>query len=198
VFAQVIIAEDVAEDATTILDRWLVDVRPGAIGWLGSTAGLTPDGRLVVVARFTSPEDAHRNSARPEQDAWWNEAEKRLGGTVTFHDCSDVALILDGGRDVAGYVQVIESRPNEPMTAAEVAEMTSRWVREYRPDVLGGLVAVAADGTVFEVVYFTSEEEARVHEAQELPEAVRGEVDAFQARFAPPRYHDLPDPMLSS
>ena len=33
-------------------ERWRAELAPGADGWLGSTAGVTDDGRLVVVARF--------------------------------------------------------------------------------------------------------------------------------------------------
>ena len=34
------------------LDRWAAEVAPGAIGWLGSTAGVTGDGRFIALARF--------------------------------------------------------------------------------------------------------------------------------------------------
>ena len=36
------------------LDRWVEQLAPGATGWLGSTAGVTEDGRLVALARFES------------------------------------------------------------------------------------------------------------------------------------------------
>ena len=32
-----------------LLDRWVAEVAPGAVGWLGSTSGVTDDGRLVAL-----------------------------------------------------------------------------------------------------------------------------------------------------
>jgi hypothetical protein len=51
-------------------DRWKTDLSAGATGWLGSTGGVTEDGRFIAVARFESEEAAMANSARPEQGAW--------------------------------------------------------------------------------------------------------------------------------
>jgi hypothetical protein len=36
------------------LDRWVQELAPGAIGGLGSTAGVTVDARFIVLARFES------------------------------------------------------------------------------------------------------------------------------------------------
>lgn len=55
------------------LDRWVQELAPSASGWLGSTTGVTDDGRFVALARFESEEAARRNSDRPEQDKWWAE-----------------------------------------------------------------------------------------------------------------------------
>ena len=59
------------EGVQAAMDRWLQELAPGAIGWLGSTAGVTDDGRFIAVARFESAEAADRNSRRPEQTLWW-------------------------------------------------------------------------------------------------------------------------------
>ena len=61
------------------LDRWMQDCAPGATGWLGTTSGVTGDGRFVALARVESEDDARRNSARPEQDAWWQRAGPASG-----------------------------------------------------------------------------------------------------------------------
>src|SRR3954470_3627397 len=45
--------------------RWVAKLAPGATGWLGSTAGMTPDGRMVAIVRFDSEEHARVNSDRP-------------------------------------------------------------------------------------------------------------------------------------
>ena len=42
------------------LDRWRAELQPGADpgadGWLGSTSGVTDDGRFIAVVRFASEE----------------------------------------------------------------------------------------------------------------------------------------------
>jgi hypothetical protein len=183
-------------EAKEMFDRWMDEIRPGAVGWLGSTAGVTPDGELVVVVRFASEQEARRNSERPEQDAWWAEMEKQFTAPPTFHDCDDVAPLLDGGRNDPGFVQIMQWPAAGSHDAAEMASMTADLVREYRPDVIGGLVAVARDGTVFETVYFTSEKEARRAEAEPMPEEVRQQMEELMAELGEPTYFDLPVPII--
>jgi hypothetical protein len=86
------------------LDRWRAELQPGADGWLGSTSGVTDDGRFIAVVRFASEELARRNSDRPEQDAWWRQASKHLA-EVAFHDSTRVRTI---GR--AGRIRLVLSR----------------------------------------------------------------------------------------
>jgi hypothetical protein len=186
-----------APDAMEVLDRWTEEVGPGAIGWLGTTAGVTDDGDLLAIVRFTSAEEAQRNSDLPQQGAWWSEMEKQYSGSVRFWDCDEVATFLDGGSDDAGFVQVMEW-PTAPRDAAELADLAADVVREHRPDVLGGLVAVADDGTTFQAVYFTSEDDARRAEATEMPEELVDEMDQRLEAFGEPTYHDLRSPHLVS
>jgi hypothetical protein len=47
----------------TALNTWVQDLAPGATGWLGSTSGVTEDGRAIAVVRFDSG-GAHRGSNR--------------------------------------------------------------------------------------------------------------------------------------
>jgi hypothetical protein len=192
-FVQMIVAEDVDDDIVEVLRRWHEDVRPGAIGWLGGTGGVTSDGAFVLAVRFASEEDARRNSDRAEQGAWWAEAEKRLTGGVRFHDCDQVALVRGGGDDTAGFVQVMESRPTEPLDVEELAEEMTSFVEQHRPDVVGGLVASDGD-RLFQVVYFASEDEARRYEAEHLE--TDEEFEAYEERIGDVRYHDLLAPML--
>src|SRR5690349_12179334 len=96
-----------AAAARRAMERWARAPEPGAVGWLGGTDGITDDGMMVAVVRFESKEAAERNSARPEQAAWWEEMERCFDGPITFHDCDDVMLLLSGGSDQAGFVQVI-------------------------------------------------------------------------------------------
>jgi hypothetical protein len=76
---------------------------PG-IGWLGTTAGVTEDGRFIELARFESEQAARRNSDRPEQDQWWTETSKLFTGAATFKDSSDVTVDVTVDPDDAGFV----------------------------------------------------------------------------------------------
>jgi hypothetical protein len=145
-----------AAGVTRQLDRWLEELSPQAAGWLGSTAGVTDDDRFIASFRFDTVEAARTNSDRSEQTAWWNETSKYLD-TARFHDCELVQEYKAGGSDDAGFVQVIQGRVLDP---AGYREASLKQAGSPRDDVIGGLIAWA--GSHFtEVVYFTSEEEAR-------------------------------------
>src|SRR2546423_1062765 len=94
-------------------DRWVSELKPGAKGYLGSTGGITPDGRAITIARFESGQAAQANSRRSEQSAWWNETAKAFGEDVTFYDCRDVDTMFGGGSNDAGFVQVIQGRAKD-------------------------------------------------------------------------------------
>jgi hypothetical protein len=138
------------------LDRWVQELSPEAQGWLGSTGGVTDDGRFIASFRFESQEAAQRNSDRPEQTSWWNRFSRYLD-TPRFWDCTVVEVYKDGGSDKAGFVQVIMGRVIDPDRFRQEARSMAGPGRE---DVIGSVAAW--DGSRFtEVVYFTSEEEAR-------------------------------------
>ena len=42
------------EGVQRLSERWMAELRPGAEGFLGATIGITDDGTLVDLARFTS------------------------------------------------------------------------------------------------------------------------------------------------
>ena len=96
------------------------DLSAGATGWLGSTGGVTEDGRFIAVARFESEEAAMANSARPEQDAWWAETAKLLDGEATFRNSTDVDVDMQGDPDQAGFVQVMQGRGSDPERAKQL------------------------------------------------------------------------------
>jgi hypothetical protein len=138
------------------LDTWRTDLTPGAEGWLGSTAGITQDMRFIGSFRFESAEAAQKNSDRPEQTSWWNELSRYMD-TARFWDCTDVDDYKQGGSDEAGFVQVIQGRVVDREAYRNAA---SGLGDSNRSDVIGGVVAW--DSSRFtEVVYFTSEAEAR-------------------------------------
>jgi hypothetical protein len=175
--------------------RWQRDCESGAIGWLGSTSGITDDGTFVAVARFESEDAARRNSTRPEQDAWWTETQKAFAGEVTFFDSSDVTTWLDGGSDDAGFVQVIEGRMSDPDGMRSMMEQHSADLRAMRPEIIGATVAVHDDGEYVQTIYFTSETEARVGEQQPPPPDV---AEQMAAEMADARFFDLHEPRMMS
>jgi hypothetical protein len=181
------------------LDRWAIELAPGAAGWLGSTGGVTEDGRFIGLARFESREAAQRNSARPEQDRWWSETAALLGGDAVFQDSDDVTVDLAGDPDRAGFVQVMRGRGTDPDRARELMKMDPDKWAAYRPDVLGS-VAVNHDGGEYTMaMYFTSEAEAREGERKEPPPELRAQMDEMNKLMTgPPEFLDIKDPWLHS
>ncbi|HEY3718118.1 MAG TPA: hypothetical protein VGL39_26625 [Jatrophihabitantaceae bacterium] len=195
-FIQVIQGK-VADEASlrAVMDRWVRDCQPGAVGWLGSTSGITDDGTFVGVVRFESEDAARRNGERPEQDAWWNEAEKCFAGEVTFLDSSDVTTWLAGGSDDAGFVQVIEGHLQDPERMRSMMEQHSDEIRQMRPEIIGATVAVRDGGDYVQTIYFTSEAEARAGEKVEPPQDV---AEAMAEEMQDARFFDLRHPMMMS
>jgi hypothetical protein len=180
---------------TDAMDRWLRDCAAGAIGWLGSTSGITDDGTFVAVARFESEDAARRNSARPEQDAWWADAQKAFAGEVTFFDSANVTTWLDGGSDDAGFVQVMEGHMSDQDRMRSMMEQHSDDMRAMRPEVIGATIAVHDDGEYVQTIYFTSEAEARVGEQQPPPPDV---AEQMATEMADARFFDLHQPRMMS
>jgi hypothetical protein len=200
VFVQVI--QGRVTDAAKVraaLDRWAEELAPGAAGWLGSTAGVTEDGRFIALARFESEEAARRNSDRPEQDRWWAETAQLLAGEATFKDSSDVTVDLTGDPDEAGFVQVIQGRGSDPERARELMSQDSSAWADFRPDVVGS-VAVGHEGGAYTMaMYFTSEEAAREGERKELPPELKAQMDEMAAlSVGEPEFFDLGQPWLYS
>ena len=96
-FVQVI--EGRVQDAAALraaIDDWFKQVSPGAIGWLGSTGGVTEDGRAIALVRFESEDAARANSGRPEQDEWWANTSKLFDGEPTFTESSAIDVDMVG------------------------------------------------------------------------------------------------------
>jgi hypothetical protein len=179
-------------------DRWSSELRGGAAGWLGSTEGVTDDGRFVACVRFESAEAARANSERPEQGAWWADVEKTLAGTASFHDCSTVDVYLGGGADTAGFVQVLQGGPVDRDRLREIELGFEGIAREYRPDILGWVMAWHPDDRFTEVVYFTSEAAAREGETKEPPEERKHLLDEWRQVTGELAFFDLREPWLRS
>jgi hypothetical protein len=178
------------------LDRWERELRPEAIGFLGSTAGVTEDDRFVVLARFQSAEAARANSNRPEQGEWWNEAEKCFHSPPTFRDCTEVDTYLGGGSDHAGFVQVMQGRGDRDRLRA-LDDRVGMRLSEVRPDLLGSVRAWHGDEFT-EAAYFVSEAAARAGEAMKLPPDLEAAWQEWQDAAGEITYYDLTSPRLVS
>jgi hypothetical protein len=200
-FVQVITGK--ASDAAQVraaFDRWTQELAPGAEGWLGSTAGVTDDGRLVAIARFESEEAARRNSDRPEQGHWWADTAKLLDGEATFRDSTKVTLDVRGNPDQAGFVQVMqgEQGPDADRAQELMDSNTDEWAA-FRPEVVANLGVAHADGTWTMIIYFTTEAEAREGEQKEPPPELKAQMEEMNSlSTGVPEFFDLRDPWLKS
>src|SRR5688572_15982575 len=101
--------------------RFLEEKRPdamnGAIGFLGATTAIAPDGTVVTMARFESPEKAVQNAARPEQTAFFEGLTKFLVGQPKFHESTEVETFGAGGSNDAGFVQFMIGTANDKAKA---------------------------------------------------------------------------------
>ena len=181
------------------LDRWVQEVAPGAVGWLGSTSGVTEDGRVIALARFESEEAAQQNSDRPEQTAWWKEMAALFTDEPVFHNSSSVEVDTPGDPSQAGFVQIMQGRSKDPDRARELmANDPTDW-QDFRPDILG-TVSIAHDGDAWTMaIYFTSEAAAREGEQKEPPlemQQMMKEMDELS--IGEPVFFDLKDPWLDA
>lgn len=199
-FVQVIQGQvDDAAQVRAAMDRWVQELAPGASGWLGSTAGVTEDGRFIALARFESEEAARRNSDRPEQDRWWSETSRLFTGEPSFRDSNDVTVDVAGEPDDAGFVQVMQGQGTDPDRARELMSQNSEEWAAFRPDVIGS-VAVGHDGGAYTMaMYFTSEAEAREGERKEPPPELKAQMDEMATlSVGVPVFFDLKQPWLYS
>ena len=181
------------------LDKWVKEVAPGAVGWLGSTSGVTEDGRVIALARFESEEAAQQNSDRPEQSAWWEGMAAVFSDEPVFHNSSSVEVDTPGDPSQAGFVQIMQGRSKDPDRQRELmANDPTDWA-SFRPDILGS-VSVNHDGDAWTMaLYFTSEAAAREGEQKEPPpemQQMMKEMDELS--IGEPVFFDLKDPWLDA
>ena len=170
----------------------------GAIGFLGATTAIAPDGTVVTMARFESAEKAAKNAARPEQTAFFEEFKTYLAGEPTFHESTEVEMFLGGGSDDAGFVQfMIGTATDKARAKASEMEMTPT-LESMRPDVLGGITAWDGDWWC-QAIYFTSEAEAREGEKkfESMSADDRARFEAMMGAYGEPRFVDGPNPIVA-
>ena len=180
-------------------EQWLQDLAPGATGWLGTTSGVTEDGRAIAVVRFESEEDARRNSNRPEQDQWWSQTSKLFDGVATFRDSTDVTVDVQGDPDQAGFVQIMQGRSSDPERAKQLMDQDADKWAEFRPDVVGSVSIGHDDGGYTMVLYFTSEAEAREGERKEPPPELQAQMEEMnKLSVGETEFFDLKQPTMLS
>jgi hypothetical protein len=180
------------------MDRWLRDLMPGAIGYLGSTGGVTDQGDCIMVARFATEADARRNSDRPEQGSWWADTESCFDGPVRFHESTDVTIMRHGDADQARFVQVMEGHVSDREAARRLDAEADEVLAVVRPDLIESITAYFDDGAYTDVAYFSSEDEARAAEQRPMPEDMAPTFAEWEATMKVDRYLDIRAPWLTS
>lgn len=185
------------DELRALIEQWREEMSPSAEGWLGGTYGFTDDDRFVGVVRFESREAAAANSARPEQGAWAEQMTALFDGPVQFHDCDDVTLMMGGGSDEAGFVQVIRGRVEDPSGLKALMADTDL-LHEMRPDIIGATLAIEDDGTFTETVAFTDEASARSGEQREMPDMPADVRTTLEEAMVGATFYDLHRPWFDS
>ena len=194
-FAQVIQGNTSNEGAMRRrAEYWDENLKQGAEGFLGSTSGVADSGEFIVVARFESEDAARRNSDRLEQSEWWAETQEFIDGEARFYDSTDVEDFLGGGSDEAGFVQVIQGTAKDRGRFEEILMRDEAQLRDVRSDVIGG-ITVWQGNDFTQVVYFTSEDEARAGEKSEESNAAARE---WMDQVDNMKFVDLRNPYFSS
>jgi hypothetical protein len=181
------------------LGRWQRQLAADADGWLGSTTGITDDGWSITVIRFASEEQARRNSDRPEQREWWRDAAQHLA-RIAVHDAPKVHTYRDGGSDQAGFVQVIQGHRDDLERMASLGRDQEEVLAREAPHILGMTLAEHADrpGDFTQIMYFTSEQDARRFEQEPAAEAEEPALKELRDLMTDLRSFDLRDPQMLS
>lgn len=173
---------------------WERDLKPGAVGYLGSTAGCTSDGDCIMVARFESPEAARVNSQRAEQTRWWHATERCFDGPVRFHDSVEVEVMDHGPLGKARFVQVMDGHVTDRARAIELEREADPILADARPDLLGSITVYYDDNEFTELAYFVDENAAREGEQVPVPQEFQSKFAEWQEVLNVDRYLDIREP----
>lgn len=184
------------EELRALAESWRSEVGAGD-GWLGGTFGFTDDHQFLGIIRFNSREEAMANSNRPEQDAWASKMRDLMDGPIEFHDCDDVTEFLDGGSDNAGFVQVIRGHIDDRSVVQTLMSDTDM-LRQMRPDIIGGTLAIEPDGTFIETIAFTDEASARAAESDPSAAPPPEVAEALNTMMEGAKFYDLHQPWFES
>jgi hypothetical protein len=181
--------------------RGLVDDWCGTMadqpGWLGGTYGFTDDDRFLGIVRFDSSNACRESATTDDAAMWWAGAEALFDGGCEVHESEDVSMMLEGGSDDAGFVQVMKGQVGDADRFRHImtdTEMTSM-LHDARPEIIGAILAMEPDGSFLETIAFTDEDSARKGEQQDMPADVQADL---QAAIADVEYIDLHHPWFAS
>ena len=178
------------------LDRWVSDLAPRSVGWLGTTAGVTDDGTFVALARFESEAAADKNSSLPEQGEWWDTMAATFDGEPAFHNSTTARTDLAGDPSQAGFVQVMQGTTSDPDRLWALLTDDPVDLAAARPDILGRLMCLHDAGAWTMAIWFTSEAEAREGEKKEMPPEAAERMAELRALGDEPSYLDLREPWM--
>jgi hypothetical protein len=117
---------------------------------------------------------------------------------VTFFDCPQVDVWMNGGSDDAGFVQVMEGHTSDAGRMRDVMGRYADEMHALRPEIIGATIALHGDCAFVETVYFTSEEEARQRESMPPPPEMAQVMQEEQQLMDNITYLDLHQPWLVS
>ena len=182
------------------LELWNRELKPGAIGYLGSTGGCTPDGDCILAVRFESRDAARHNSDRPEQTAWWQGTSRWFAGAVRFHESEDVQVMTHGALEHAQLVQAMDGYVTDLERAHATEADADAVLAAQRPELLGSVTAYFDDGEFTELAYFATDDVARDEaRGSRQRSTARAAADAFtewSEVMLVERYLDLTGPWL--
>jgi hypothetical protein len=107
-------------------------------------------------------------------------------------------MLVNGGSDDAGFVQIIQGRVKDRDRAHALIDSSSRLIAKERPDVIGATLAIDEDGYLTETVAFTSESEARNAEKKAMTAELQQMAEEEMALLEDTRYLDLHEPWFAS
>ena len=181
------------------MEKWVAELAPQAVGWLGSTSGVSDAGQLVAVARFESAEAAQQNSDLPEQGAWWDGMAALFTSEPVFHNSTSVRADIYGDPSQAQFVQVMQGRSSDPARARELMANDDVDWPSFRPDILGTVYADHEEDAWTMVIFFTSEADAREGEQKEAPPELAAMMEELNGlAVGEPTFIDLRDPWFNA
>lgn len=184
------------DDMRMLVDDWCAYMSHQP-GWLGGTYGFTDDGHFMGVCRYESEAMCRELCAAEGAGLWWAAALQLFKDTPEIHQSEDVSVMLAGGSDDAGFVQIMRGKvANADMLRKMTTdrEMTSM-LHEARPDIIGSTLIIEDDGTFTETIAFTDEASARVGEKKEMPATVAAD---FAGAMTDVQYYDLHRPWFGT